>query len=66
MNVGTLIKKLTALAEPLGDKGLELEVKGWLPGSTLSVGSPFAYKDHVRIELNVDPGSAIERMMKIY
>lgn len=56
ITVAALIQALQSM--PQGD-----EVRVWLPGSTIALSSVFKYKGAVRIEGNVDQGSALDELI---
>lgn len=57
MKLKDLIRQLTVIQDAHGGSK---EVKVWLPGSTISLSSAFLHKDVVKIEGNVDAGSALD------
>ncbi len=56
------LKTLTVreLIARLQDMPQDDEVRVWLPGTTIALSSPFKYQGTVRIEGNIDPGSALD------
>lgn len=61
MKFRELMAQLQELHEKTGIDILDMEIKGWLPGSTLSIDKPFIHRGKVMIEMNLDPGSALSQ-----
>lgn len=53
LTVADLIARLSTMPQ-------DREVRVWLPGTTIALDSVFEHKGNVRIEGNIDPGSALD------